>query len=112
MAEVWAVIVSIILILIIIAMINSSREKSRNRKITERYIKETDDFVRSGEVYTVVLSDGRRFEDVTLVGYSKFNDNTLGANSYAPGHWMIMESNSKRIFVRPSAIRYYEENKK
>ena len=111
MAEIWAVIVSVILILIIFGMIKSSREKSRNKKIAERFIQETDDFVRTGRVYSIILSDGRRLDDVTIIGYSKFNDNVMGYSNYLPGNWMILESSTKRIFVRPSAIRYYEEKK-
>lgn len=106
----WAIIVTVILTLIVWGVIKSGREKKKNKKIAERYLREVDDYVRSGDAYTVVLADGKRFENAKIVGYSQFNDGVLAAGHFPMGKWMILElPDTRRIFLRPQAIRYFEQ---
>jgi len=109
----WAVFLTIVLSLIIWGLIKSGRAKKKNKKIAERYLKEVDDYVRAGDCYTVVLSDGKRFENAKIVGYSKFTDGALAGVEFPVGKWMVLEfSDSRRIYLRPQAIRYFEQIQK
>ena len=106
----WAIIVAVIVALIVWGAIKSAREKKKNQKIAQRYLTEVDDYVRSGTVYTVVLADGKRFENAKIVGYSQFNDGLLAGGHSSMGKWMIIElPDCRRIFLRPQSIRYFEQ---
>jgi hypothetical protein len=109
----WALFLSAVFILILAAWIQSARQKRKTKKLTERYLKEVDDYIRTGERYTVVLSDGRRFEKAKIIGYSQFSDSVM-AGSYMPtGYWLVLELiDERRIYLRPGSIRYFEQPKK
>lgn len=106
----WAIFLTVVLTLVIWGLIKSGRDKKKNKKIAERYLKEVDDYVRAGDTYTVVLADGKRFENAKIMGYSKFHDGVLGGSHFPIGQWLVLElADGRRIFLRPHAIRYYEQ---
>ncbi|MFQ2430812.1 hypothetical protein ACK31J_19095, partial [Aeromonas caviae] len=58
--------------------------------------------------YNVFLNDGRKFMAVELVGSTTIDD---GQFSFAgwEGMLVLKQANSKRIFLKQSAVRYIEE---
>ena len=109
----WAIFLSVVLVLIIFGLIKSARQKRKAKKLSERYLKEVDDYIRTGERYTVVLSDGRRFESAKIIGYSQFSDPAMSGSYIPTGHWLVLELvDERRVYLRPGAIRYFEQPKK
>jgi len=109
----WAIFLSAVLLLVVAAWIQSARQKRKTKKLTERYLKEVDDYIRTGECYIVVLSDGRRFESAKIVGYSQFSDSAMSGTYMPTGHWLVLELlDERRVYLRPGSIRYFEQPKK
>lgn len=109
----WAIFLTIVLVLVIFGLIKSARDKRKQKRLTERYLNEVDDYVRTGERYTVVLSDGRRFDYAKIIGYSKFSDSAMSGNYMPTGHWLVLEMpDERRVYLRPGSIRFFEQPKK
>ena len=108
MSEVWAVIVSVILLMIVYAIVSSKLTSRRQRRAREKVLPYVRDTIQSGKLYNVYLSDGRSFPDVELVGT---NDPEAGQS--ALGGWdgmLVLAGNTgKRIFVRQASVRCVEE---
>ena len=108
MSEVWAVIVSVILILIIYAIVSSKISSRRQRRVREKILPYVQDTVQSGRRYNIHLSDGRSFADVELVG-----TNDPAAGQSALGGWegmlVLARTTGKRVFVRQASVRCVEE---
>lgn len=106
----WAIFLSVVFVFVVVAWIQSTRQKKKAKKYTDRFLSEVDDYVRSGKIYTVVLSDGRKFEDAKILGYSKFSDSVMAATYIPTAHWLVLElPDTKKVYLRPGAIRYFEE---
>jgi flagellar biosynthesis/type III secretory pathway M-ring protein FliF/YscJ len=108
MAEVWAVIVSAILALIVYGIISSKIASRRRKRAREKVLPYVEDTVRPGKRYNVYLSDGRSFPDVELIGT---NDPELGQMPIGGWEGMLVLANAtgKRIFVRHASVRCVEE---
>lgn len=108
MSEVWAVIVIVILVIIIYAYIASKIKDRKRKKARDKSLPFVEDNVRPGVQYNIFLNDGRKFLSVELVGSSTVDD---GQFSFAgwEGMLVLKQANSKRIFLKQSAVRYIEE---
>lgn len=108
MSEVWAVIVTVILVMIIYAYIASKIKDRKRKKARDKSLPFVEDNVRPGVQYNVFLNDGRQFMSVELVGSSTVAD---GQFSFAgwEGMLVLKQANGKRIFLKQSAVRYIEE---
>lgn len=107
-SEVWVVIVMVILVIIIYAYITSKIKDQKRKKAREKSLPFVEDNVRPGVQYNVFLNDGRKFMAVELVGSTTIDD---GQFSFAgwEGMLVLKQANSKRIFLKQSAVRYIEE---
>lgn len=107
----WIVIfcVFVFSILIIFGIVEGARAKFTNRKHAKQHLDLTARHVRSGIFYNVVLNDGRRFEQVRVVGSLNLYQSAFETAGQIPGDWIILESTEKKIFLRPGAIRFYEQ---
>jgi hypothetical protein len=108
MSEVWAVIVGAILLMVVWGYVSSKLNARKRRKSREKSLPFVEDNVRTGILYNVCLSDGRRFERVQLIGCSTVEDGQFSFSGWE-GTLILKGQNEKRIFLKPSAVRYIEE---
>ncbi|MHB1232679.1 MAG: hypothetical protein ACYCZQ_08905 [Burkholderiales bacterium] len=108
MSEVWAVIVTVILVMIIYAYIASKIKDRKRKKARDRSLPFVEDNVRPGVQYNVFLNDGRKFVSVELVGSSTVDDGQFSFAGWV-GMLVLKQANGKRIFLKQSAVRYIEE---
>lgn len=108
MSEVWAVIVSIALFMIIYAYITAKIKERKRKKARAQSLPFVEDNVRLGVKYNVFLNDGRKFLNVELLGSSSVEE---GQFSFAgwEGMLVLKQANHKRIFLKQSSVRYIEE---
>jgi hypothetical protein len=104
----WAVIAATILVLIIYGIIASKIETRRKRKAREKALPFVAETIRAGQRYDVQMSDGRRFDNVEVLGT---NDPQEG--HFPIGGWdgllVLRLDNGKRAYVRQTAVRYVIE---
>ena len=82
-----------------------SKTVKEKRPETNRYLSLK---ITSALGFNIFLNDGRKFLSVELVGSSTVDD---GQFSFAgwEGMLVLKQANSKRIFLKQSAVRYIEE---
>ncbi len=106
----WAVVVSLILVLIVYGIISSKVRNRRIRKATQEIFPQISDHIQVNKSYNVFLSHGKTLSKVKFVGISPAHDKN---NPYLPFplcQWMIVEKpDGKRAYLKPETIRYYEE---
>lgn len=104
----WAIIVGAIVLLIIFGMVRSELRQRKLRRLRKAAMPVVSQSVKAGVHYNVFLSNGSIFKSVKVSGLTEapsgqFVDFPLEA-------WLVLEqSNGKRVFVKPSAVRYFEE---
>ena len=108
MVEVWAVIVSSIVLLIIYAMISSGRKERKRMSAREQTVPIVTARLDTMTPYHVVLSDGRMLQAVRLLGTAETGQGgfSLGGGE---GMLILMQSSGKRVFIRQAAVRMIEE---
>ena len=108
MPEVWAVIVGTIVVLVIFSMFSSKLKARRQRAARAKLMPFVEETIRTGERYTVHLSDGRTYRDVELLG-----TNDPASGQFSLGGWegmlVLKQASGKRVFVRQGAVRCVEE---
>jgi hypothetical protein len=111
MGYVWAVIVSVILLLIIYGIVNSKIRERRNRKLTKELLPEVQDHIKSNQLYDVYLSCGRSFLGVKFIGFSKTPDGNSDSLPFPLQSWVILEdANGKRSYIKPTSLRFYQNH--
>ena len=108
MPEFWMFIVTAIVLLILYGIISSKLEARRQRKQREKSLPFIDDNIRVGVPYNVILSDGRKFLDVQLLGTSNTSSGQFSVGGWE-GMLILMQPNGKRAFVKQSSVRCIEE---
>jgi hypothetical protein len=107
---VWATIVVGIALWIAIAIAMSNAKARRLKREARALLPEIQGHFRAGAKYRVHIISGRVLEGVTFVGISQPRD---GAPDFLPfplQNWVVLEKpDGKRIFIKSSAIRMYEE---
>ena len=110
MSVVWAVIVSVIVILSIYGIVSSKLRQRRAKRITQQYLPEIADHIKANSLYRVVLTSGTVFDGVRFVGISRTEDSLNRYLPYPLQHWLVLEvKDKKRLFIRPNTVKYYEE---
>jgi hypothetical protein len=108
MSEVWAVIVSVILLMIVWGYFAAKFNARKRKDAREKTLPYVEDNVRPGVQYNVNLNDGRKFTSVELLGSSKIDE---GQFSFAgwDGTLVLKQADGRRIFLKQSAVRFIEE---
>lgn len=108
---VWAVIVVGIALWIALAIATSKIKARRLKREARALLPEVQGHFRAGATYRVHVVSGRVLEDVAFVGISQ--PSTDGAPDFLPfplQNWVVLEKpDGKRVFIKSSAIRMYEE---
>jgi len=109
MPDIWAIIVLIIIFMIFYGYISSEIKAKKKRKLRKGTIPSIIDNLKVGYKYNVVLSDGKIFDNVEIVGSVESDD---AAFSFADYHGMLVikKENEKKIYIKKSCIRFVEEN--
>lgn len=107
-ADIWAVIVLIIIAMIIYAYVSSKLAKRKQKKLREARIPMLSDNITTGIAYNLALSDGRIFEGIEVLGSCEGEDNEFSLGGWA-GMLIIKQANGKKIYIKKTAVRYIEE---
>jgi hypothetical protein len=110
MEIVWAIIVSLILLLIIYGIVSSKIRDRKNRKLTRALLPEINDHIKCGSNYNIHLSCGKKFEDIKFVGFSGTPENASHLMPFPLQRWVVLsKTDGKRMYIKPESIRYYED---
>ncbi len=108
MSEVWAIIVSVIILLIVYGMISSKLEERKKRRIREKSLPSIQDLPTIGIRYNIHLSDGRKLLNAEMLGTVEGGDPNFSFAGY-DGMLVILSGNREEAYIRKSSIRYVEE---
>ncbi len=108
MSEVWAVIVAAIVVLVVYGFISSKIKASRQRAAREKVLPYVSDSIQVGQKYHVYLSDGRKFQDVEILGTNDPNSGQFSLGGWE-GMLVLKQASGKRVFVRQAGVRCVEE---
>jgi hypothetical protein len=110
MTYVWATIVSTIVVLIIYGMVSSKLRERRAKRHSLSLLPEIADHITPDTQYRVVLTSGTIFPDVRFLGISQSEDKLAQFLPFTLQHWLVLQkADGKRLFIRPTAVKYYEE---
>ena len=108
----WAIIVSVILILIIYGIVNSKIQKRKPVSISLGNIKlkKIDEVFDPARRYHVVINSGTKFENVKIIGFAE----AVGGPDYevvwSSRRWLILEGvDGARVFVSPYRVMWMKE---
>ena len=104
MSTVWAVIVVFILVLVVYGMISSKLTDRRKRKAREKSLPYVSDTIRVGPRYDVQMSDGRRFENVEILGTNDPQDGQFPLGGW-DGLLVLRLDSGKKAYVRQISVR-------
>jgi hypothetical protein len=108
--DLWAIIFSAVIVLILWGVISSRRDKRRVKQATDALLPTVKHQFEAGRRYHVFLSHGQRFERVHFLGLSAPPDVGGRSLSFPLCEFVVLQRESgEHIYVRPDAIRYYEE---
>jgi hypothetical protein len=108
MSEVWAIIVTFIIFMIVYAYVSSKISNYRNNKKREKTVPIIHDSIKKDQKYKVYLSDGRCFEEVTFAGEISNDQSAFVLGGYE-GMVVLSKDTGKKIYVKKQAIRVVEE---
>jgi hypothetical protein len=108
MPDVWAVIVIIIILMVVYGYISSKISDRKKRKAREATIPEVTEALKTGVLYNVFLSDGRGFENVTIIGTVEDEDAQFSFANWE-GMLVLEKETHKKIFIKKSSVRFIEE---
>lgn len=108
MSLIWAIIVSVILMLIIYGIISSKISAANRKKEMDKSIQNTDDKILTGTIYDFHLRSGKKMPAMILVGRVAPIE-TQSAYTGWEGMIILKNENGKKIFVKQSEIRMLEE---
>ena len=105
---VWAVIVSVILLMIIYAWVSSKITNYRRRKNRQRNIPTLEDQIRTGVRYNLVLNSGAKLENVEILGLSSPEEGSFSFWGYE-NTLVLARQNGKKVYVKSASIKFAEE---
>lgn len=101
---VWQIIATAFIVLIVYFTISSRRETERLERIRTQAVPHGRDAVkiRADMRYQVRMSDGRRFDDVEILGQISGGDNPFGGWD---GLFVLRFTDGRRAFIRQGCVR-------
>src|ERR1039457_4033056 len=108
--EIWVIIVSAVIVLIVWGIISSKLDARRLKRATDALLPTLKQQFEPNRRYHVFLSHGKRFERVRFLGISAPSELDSTSYPFPLCQWIVLQKESgERIYVRPDSIRYYEE---
>ena len=108
MPDIWAIIVIVIILMVIYGYVSSKLSDRRERKIREKSIPLINDGLRSSINYNIHLSDGRKFQNVQIVGSVEGSDAEYSFAGW-DGMLVLINKEKKKMYLKKSSIRFIEE---
>ena len=106
----WAVIVSLIVIMILYGIVSSKINSHRVKKAAEKVFPNVADHLQADRRYNILLSHGKTLKNAKFLGISPPSDQH---NPYLPfysSQWLIVEKeNGKKAYLKPDTVKYYED---
>ncbi|MCO4837590.1 MAG: hypothetical protein KC426_05820 [Oceanospirillaceae bacterium] len=109
MPDVWAIIVSVIILMVIYGYVSSKISDRKKKKQRQETVPEISDSIKTGINYNIHLSDGRKFENVVIVGSVEGEDEAFSFAGYE-GLLVFNQQNGKKVYLKKPSIRYIEES--
>lgn len=104
MPQVWAIIVTVVLLLVIYAMVSSRISARRRLKAREKALPYVDDAIRPGKRYDLQLSDGRRFNGVQILGTTDPKDGQFPLGG-GEGLLVLKLDDGRKAYIRQTSVR-------
>ena len=108
MSEVWAIIVTVIILLVVYAYISSKLSERKKQKLRAETLPEFTDSIKVGVPYNIFLSRGEGFKNVEIIGSIEGEEAELTFANWK-GMFVLKNEKDKKIFVKKSSIRFIEE---
>jgi hypothetical protein len=106
----WAVIVTLVIVMIIWGIIASKLRQRRMKRATEAMLPSLKQHFEAGRRYNVFLSHGQMFERVRFLGMSEPFDRGHRSLPFPLCQWIVVERESgQQLYIKPESIRYYED---
>ena len=106
----WAIVVSVIILLIIYGMVSSNVRQRRLKRATEAMLPSVKQHFEAGRRYNVFVSHRQLFERVLFVGVSEAFGAKYSPLPFPLTQWIVLERESgQRLYIKPESIRYYED---
>ncbi len=106
----WAILISLIVILIVWGIIYNKFKARKIRKHMEKIFPKGIDHIQENRKYNIFLSHGATLNNAKFIGITPSYEHN---NPYLPlplCQWLIVEKeNGKRAFLKPGTVRFYEE---
>ena len=106
--DTWEVIVIVIILMVIYGYVSSELSYRRKRKIREESIPPINDGLRSSVNYNIHLSDGRKFQNVQIIGSIEESDAEYSFAGW-DGMLVLINKEKKKIYLKKLSIRFIEE---
>lgn len=108
MSEVWAVIVCVVIAMIIYGYVSSKLSARKRKKLRAETVPAISESIRKGVAYNIHLSDGRKFENVQVIGSVENEDDAFSFAGF-DGMLVLLQENGKKVFLKKPSIRYIVE---
>ena len=106
--DIWAIIVLIIIAMVAYGYLSSKwsdRKKKKTREATIPIVKNT---LNTNQNYRLVLSDGRVFENIKIIGTVEGDNEQFSIGGWE-GMLIVKQESGKNIYIKKTAVRYVEE---
>ena len=108
MSDIWAFIISFIILIIIYGYISSKLSNYRKNKLREHTIPLVPNSITQNINYNIYLSDGRKFENIKIIGSIEGEEAEVSFAGWE-GILVLEKQNKKKIYIKKSSIRFIEE---
>ena len=106
----WAILASIVVLLIVYGIVSAKLSDRRVRKATEAMLPKLKQHFEAGRRYNVFLSHGHLFQGVRFKGISEPHGQRYSPLPFPLCQWIVLErEDGTHLYVKPESIRYYED---
>ena len=107
---IWSIVALLVVILIIYAIINSKIKERKKKKFSEKHLPTIKNHLSIDKSYNIFLNNGKIFENVKFLGITESYNSSQSNLPFTLCDWVAIEkSNGKKIFLKPTTIKYFEE---
>lgn len=109
-SSIWAVIVGAIVLLVIYGIVSTRVRDRRVRRLSRSLLPDIKDHIKADRLYRIALASGTILDKVRFLGISNSQDKAVPCLPFHLQHWLVLEKeDGKRLFLRPNAVKFYEE---
>lgn len=94
--------------MVLLTYLSSEWREYKTKRKRETTMPILDNSIVTGQDYKIILSDGRIFEPVQILGSVEQDDTEFSLGGWE-GTLVLLQTNHKKIYVRKTAVRIIEE---